>query len=444
MSHPCLAWVLVALLLVVAPGVVDTISCTQYNNTKTADHPETATHALERADFIIGTDADFGDHSHIKNGVLGGFDVELTTAVCAHLGKTCAVTLVPWQSVWASDYARFGWASNPKYYPGEGHHSRWFHCVVGTHRLQARQQSMAFTHPYTDSARDTAGFVALAPAASGLPEDAAHRTVGVIQAWVASAYFDDNISSSFNPADVVWYPRKRAVWAALVAGEIDAAFVDGATARSWLSSHPVARYLHPVAGWSGGVSYQCHPEYGDIVTALNHGLVAFKASLQYAALCARYPGVNCDTSGLTFANTKTPVNPEIADHPKERADIVIGTEADFGDHNSIRNGVLGGFDIELTKAVCAQMGKTCAIVTVPWQSMWTSDYSRFGWPNNQKNYPGEGHQRRWFHCSVGLATASCGSSPSPSPTLTRTAVSIWPASSCPTPPQLLFRATQAA
>ena len=44
--------------------------------------------------------------------------------------------------------------------------------------------------------------------------------------------------------------------------------------------------------------------------------------------------------------------------------------------NYIKDGVLGGFDIELTQAVCAAVNKTCAIVTVPWQSVcgmeWTA------------------------------------------------------------------------
>ena len=377
-------------------------ACVEYNNTKTTDHPEIATHPSVRADFVIGTDADMGDHSHLRNGVLGGFDIELTNAVCAMIGKKCAIVMVPWQSVWAADYPRYDWSSNPKHYPGKGHHHRWFHCVAGARRLPARQQSVAFTHSYTDSSLDTAGFVVRSSAAASFPHDAEGKKVGVIQAFAATSYLEANLGSVFRPINVVRYGHQTRMWAALTAGDVEAAFVDGTTAIPWLSSTSGYEYVRAVAGWSGGVAYQCHPEYGDVLSALNQGLVAFKATPEYAALCARYPRVACDTSGATYANAKTATNPEIADHPSRRADIVIATEADFGDHNYIRSEVLGGFDVELTTALCAHIGKTCAMVTVPWQAVWTSNYSRFGWPRNTQNYPGEGHHNRWFHCAVGV------------------------------------------
>ena len=82
-------------------------------------------------------------------------------------------------------------------------------------------------------------------------------------------------------------------------------------------------------------------------------LVAYKASAEYTALCGRYPTIECDTAASTFANAKTKANPELADHPTTRADIVIATEANWGDQNYVRNGVVGGFDVELAREVCA-------------------------------------------------------------------------------------------
>ena len=70
------------------------------------------------------------------------------------------------------------------------------------------------------------------------------------------------------------------------------------------------------------------------------------------------------TKHNTYANVKTVAAPEVANHPATQADIVFGTEASNGDHAYMRDGVLGGFDIELTNAVCKLAGKTCAIVTV--------------------------------------------------------------------------------
>ena len=160
--------------------------------------------------------------------------------------------------------------------------------------------------------------------------------------------------------------------------------------------------VHAKPGVSNGVSYGCHPEYGDVVKALNRGLVAFKATAEYVRLCQAYPTINCDFAGTTYRNAKTDLHPEIADHPARRADIVIATEADFGEYNYLRmSHGLGGFDVELTKAACALANKTCAVLPAPWGSIWPARYSRFGWGSNTQVYPGEGYQSRWFHCAVG-------------------------------------------
>ena len=140
------------------------------------------------------------------------------------------------------------------------------------------------------------------------------------------------------------------------------------------------------------MAYGCRPEFGDVVEALNDGLRAFKKTDGYKALCDRYPSIDCDTAGQQWSNK---------DHPTTRADIVIGTEADWGEYNNIKNNVLGGFDIELTKEVCKAAGKTCAIVTVPWQAVWPNHFRDLGWENNPKTYPGIGTDNTWFHCSSG-------------------------------------------
>ena len=384
------------------PGIACDAAGATYDNVKTDAHPEIADHPLQRADIVFGTEGDWGQHNYIHNGVLGGFDVELTRAVCALMGKSCAVVTVPWQSIWTSNYSRFGWPTNSKNYPGEGHQSRWFHCSMGTFNTVARQQSIAFTHPY--AAAVPAGFVVSdASAAAGFPADAAGQRVGVMEAWAATQYFETLVGTQFTPRAVLRFTAQREAWQALANGSLDAAFVDETAAKAWVALTGGFQLVHTAPGWTGAASYGCHPEYGDVVAALNAGLAAFKATPQYTALCDRFPGIACDTAGATYDNVKTDAHPEIADHPLQRADIVFGTEGDWGQHNYIHNGVLGGFDVELTRAVCALMGKSCAVVTVPWQSIWTSDYSRFGWPTNSKNYPGEGHQSRWFHCSMGTA-----------------------------------------
>ena len=153
-------------------------------------------------------------------------------------------------------------------------------------------------------------------------------------------------------------------------------------------------------GWQGD-AYMCRPEFGDIVQSLNAGLRKFKKSTEYTSLCARYPSIDCDPNEAQWLNAKTSAYPKAADHPTTRADIVIATEAAWQPFNYIEDGELKGFDIELTKAVCKAAGKICAIVTVPWQSVWPEGYPEFGWDTNPKMYPGIGTNSGWFHCTSG-------------------------------------------
>ena len=287
---------------------------------------------------------------------------------------------------------------------GEGHHGRWFHCSVGTFNLVARQQAIAFTHPYTSKVSVRAGFVLGDAAALAFPADAGAKTIGLLAAWAATTYFQANIGGLFHPAQVITYSSQGEMWASLAGGKVDAVFVDSTTANMMLSSENGYQLIHPVTGWSNGISYGCHPEYGDVVAALNRGLEGFKATSWYNRLCEKFPTIACDYARATYRNVKTPDNPQIMDHPETRAEIVIATEADYAEHNYIRDGVLAGFDIELTKAVCALSGKTCAVVTVPWRSVWAADYSQFGYERNCETFAGEGHHDRWFHCSVGTVS----------------------------------------
>ena len=195
--------------------------CMQFNNTKTVHHPEVADHPSDLADIVIATEADFGEHNYIRDGVLGGFDIELTKAVCAQIGKTCSIVTVPWQSIWPSEYARFGYPENDVLYPGEGHHDRWFHCSVGTYNTVHRQQSIAFTHPYTSMNHDTIGFIVPDGAASRFPANAVGQTVGLLEGWAATSYFE-MYRTVYSPQKVLQYGLQTSLWGALTAGTVDA------------------------------------------------------------------------------------------------------------------------------------------------------------------------------------------------------------------------------
>ena len=115
-----------------------------------------------------------------------------TSQVCALAGKTCAIVPAPWQSVWPREYSRFGWPVNTMTYPGEGHQARWFHCVVGTWHTVSRQQSIAFSDPYTDQNVPDAGFVVGAAQAATFAADAAGSTVGILTGSTAAYHFLNN------------------------------------------------------------------------------------------------------------------------------------------------------------------------------------------------------------------------------------------------------------
>ena len=265
---------------------------------KTTTNPEIADHPSRRADVVIATGAGFLYHNHIQNGVLGGFDVELTKRLCAHAGKACAIVTVPWPSIAPADYARFAWKRNPKNYPGEGYQHRWFQCAVGLFNTVPQQQSIAFTHPYTDGTTLEAGFLVVDRVASTFPADAADRIVGLLGGWGPSAYFRVHVGSMFRPARVTEFAEEAQMLEALSSDAVDAVFIDTVLGGAFVSSGNGYQLVHARAGWSPGMAYGCHPAYGNAVGALNRGLEAFVQTSEYTALCNRFSSVECACTGM--------------------------------------------------------------------------------------------------------------------------------------------------
>ena len=74
-------------------------------------------------------------------------------------------------------------------------------------------------------------------------------------------------------------------------------FIDNTTAKTWLTTNTGYRMVHATTHWANGISYGCHPEYGDVVAALNMGLMALKVTQEYRLLCAQYPSIACEFDG---------------------------------------------------------------------------------------------------------------------------------------------------
>merc|ERR1719506_215193 len=66
--------------------------------------------------------------------------------------------------------------------------------------------------------------------------------------------------------------------------------------------------IDPRAGWSGGVSFGCSPQYGDLQTALNEALATLKTTSFYVDLCLKYDSIycdGCDFPAVPFRNDTT-------------------------------------------------------------------------------------------------------------------------------------------
>lgn len=193
------------------------------------------------------------------------------------------------------------------------------------------------------------------------------------------------------------------LWSSLKDSTVDAVFTGEAEFDAWKDTLPLAdrgkyEIVQSAIRNSKGVAFGCRPEYGDAVKVINDALTTIRSTKFWTDLCDKYKtGVTCNKNNVDFVN-QAPATP----HPYAKADIVIGTEADWGHHNNVAaNGSLVGFDIEFTHMLCAQAKKTCAIVTVPWQSVWPKEFPEFKLTSNVKSYPGWGTGSSWFHCSTG-------------------------------------------
>merc|ERR1712086_385760 len=101
---------------------------------------------------------------------------------------------------------------------------------------------------------------------------------------------------------------------ALKAGTIDAIYTGESEARDIIAASSGYSYMHAQAGWSQGVAYGCRPQFGNLMTKLNTGLRAFKATSAYATLCAKYSSITCDCGASERSSgsgdgTGTPASP---------------------------------------------------------------------------------------------------------------------------------------
>jgi len=364
-----------------------------------------------KADIIIAMEADFPPYASVSaSSQLVGFDVEFTKKVCTAAALKCAIITAPWQSAIAKSYADLGWSSNSKTYPGLGLQNMWYHCISGSRNTIARQQSLAFTNPYTDPANDKAIYIALKSFAGSVDATASSVKVGLQSSYAVSSYFENRIRSrqssiTTSSNAITYYDSAADLFKALADGVIHVVFYgkpEYQTQTNYNSNTMMEVSGTEISAWSQGISYMCNPSRPDLVSKLNQGIKSvIGANAQgsdYRSICTTFSGVPCFTSAPTeYTGSQAPRLVGTTS-----ADIIIAMTVDFGEHQRIdSNSKLTGFDVELTQRVCSVANLRCAIMMVPWQSVVAGKYSNLGWSNNPKTYPGVGVQNKWFHCAAG-------------------------------------------
>ena len=265
---------------------------------------------------------------------------------------------------------------------------------MGTRNNIARQRSTAFSHPYTNPASDQSGFVVKEADAAAMSSGVSGKTVAVLTAQGFTQAFLDKFKATNT---VIKVDTAAEQWAKLKAGTVQAVFTGMVEHKKFASENAGYKIVN-LQSFSKGVSFACRPEFGDVLATINAGMDKVKADTAYwNALCAKYSTVECDKASTKYNN----VLPE-SEHLHHRAEIVLMTEADWGNHNKIaKNGSLVGFDIDFSREVCKAANVKCSIITAPWQSVWPKSWPEFGMKNNKGNYPGWGIDSKWFHCSMG-------------------------------------------
>jgi len=173
------------------------------------------------------------------------------------------MAIVPWQSVWPRNFTQFNEKNNARAYPGQGSNLKWFHCTSGTRNTIARQQSTAFTNPYSDPAKDTTGFVVPDANKGTFPTNGKGKKVGVLSAQAFTEPFLARAAATWGISKVEKRDTAAAVWALLKAKTVDAVFTGFPEQKVWTAANPGYAYVQPSGEIVSGVAFGCRPEFGD-------------------------------------------------------------------------------------------------------------------------------------------------------------------------------------
>lgn len=198
------------------------------------------------------------------SGEVKGFDVDITSALCAEMGADCELVTQSWDGIIPGLIA-----------------GRYDAIIASMSITPERQEAVSFSEPYYSNKLQF-----IAPNESDfMPADAADAVIGAQRATIAAQWLQDNIPE----AEIRVYDTQENAYLDLESGRLDAVLADVYVSYEWLDSDEGAAY-----------EFKGDPVYGDdkIAVAVRKGNEAlaerFSEAIEAIRADGTYQAINAD------------------------------------------------------------------------------------------------------------------------------------------------------
>jgi arginine transport system substrate-binding protein len=232
--------------------------------------------AADTKPLILATEATYPPFESINSqGQMIGFDVDVLTAICAHIQRTCRFISQPWDSLL------------PGLQLGK------FDVSFGAMNITAeRQKQVDFTQPYYVNTGTL-----VAPKSANLSFDLASlkgKTIGVQSATTTDYYLNATYGKNIR---INRYGSIQDAFLDLQSGRIDAVFGDTPTVLTWLKM-PANSGIYVTVGqpiqdeqfFNKGYGFAVKKGNTELLNQLNKGIDAIKADGTYQKIVSQYFG----------------------------------------------------------------------------------------------------------------------------------------------------------
>ena len=214
----------------------------------------------------IGVDPTYPPFSSLGDaGQLQGFDIDIAKALCHEIGKQCTFVQQDWEGL------------IPALRGGR------FDAIISSMSItEKRRQLVAFTNRYYRTAvryvsRKGSGFD---------PENPANRTIGAMQATVASDWLEENLE---NASAIQLFSNSQELFDAIGSGQVDALFGDAIGFEKWLEINAGEfEFVGDEYYLDEGIGIALRKEDEDLRLLLNGAIQAILEDGTYASINARY------------------------------------------------------------------------------------------------------------------------------------------------------------